>query len=313
MLDGLAEESIYGAIDRSLQPNEPEIVQYEDLLLMQMLAAQKQHLIVILMSSRFLQKMSLQPRMFNWLRGLATQFPVQFVIASMEPLAKLTFANPAVVSSSFFNIFAPFRLSLFQEQEAIEMLISLSERSGAMFQTDTIDFLLELVGPHPHFLQVASYHAFELQSNGLLSAYARAAVKERTAKELEGHLEYYWRNLSAEEQYTLATLPQIDFDSYSPILAHLSDYGLLYEDAYLGSVLREFVTQQNVPGLLCHGPFVMDERRRCSREWEINPPHRQNLLCACCRRPGRLLTPKTLKPICGRMKSRQILSEQEAS
>ncbi len=300
MLDGLAEESVYGAIVRGLHQAGPESIPYEELLHdLQAMEAQKQHLIVILDEFEiFTENVRFQPRMFNRLRGLATQLPVQFVIASKEPLAKLTFANPAVVSSSFFNIFAPFRLPLFQEQEAIEMLASLSEHSGEVFKADTVEFLIELVGPHPHFLQVAGYHAFEIQSNGQLSTNARAAVKERTAKELEGHLEYYWRNLSAEEQYTLATLPQIDFDSYSPMIAHLCDYGLLYEDTYLGSVLREFVTQQNVSGLLCHGPFVMDERRRLLT---VNgklihlTPTEFAALRLLLQNPGRLLTPEDIE------------------
>jgi len=300
MLDGLAEESVYGAIARGLQPAGSENIQYEELLhSLQTLEPQHQCLIVILDEFEiFTENVRFQPRMFNRLRGLATQLPIQFLIASKDPLAKLTFANPAVISSSFFNIFAPFRLSLFQEQEAVEMLVSLSERSGDVFQEDTIDFLLELVGPHPHFLQVAGYHAFELQSNGELSSIALATVKERTMKELEGHLEYYWRNLSAEEQYTLATLPQIDFDTYSPVIAHLFDHGLLYMDTYLGSVLREFVTLQNVPGLLCHGPFVMDERRRlCTVGGKLVhlTPTEFAALRLLLQNPGRLLTPEDIE------------------
>ncbi len=300
MLDGLAEESIYGAIDRGLHPAGPESVKYEELLPdLQALNDHKQHLIVILDEFEiFTENDRFQPRMFNRLRGLANQLPVQYVIASKEPLAKLTFANPAVVSSSFFNIFAPLRLQLFQKQEANEMLTLLSQRSGELFHPDTIEFLLELVGPHPHFLQVAGYHAFELQEKGQLSVNARLVVRERTMKDLEGHLEYYWRFLSAEEQYTLATLPQIDFSSYSPIIAHLSDNGLLYGDTYLGSVLREFVAQQNVPGLLCHGPFVMDERRRLltvDGKLVHLTPTEFSALRLLLQNPGRLITPEDIE------------------
>jgi hypothetical protein len=264
MLDGLGEESVYGAIDGGLQAAEPESVPYEELLAhVRALAAQKKQLIVILDEFEiFTENVCFQPRMFNRLRGLATQFPVQFVTASKEPLARLTFANPDVICSAFFNIFAPFQLSLFQEQEAVEMLAALSGRGGAAFQADTIEYLIELVGPHPHFLQVAGFYAFQFQKDGALSADARSAVKERTLEELEGHLEYYWRNLSAEEQYTLATLPQKAFEGYSPVIDRLTDGGLLYENNYLGSVLQVFVARQSVPGLLQHGPFVMDERRR---------------------------------------------------
>ena len=300
MLDGLDEGSVYGAIDRGLQGSEPQSVPYSDLLgHVRAMAAQNLRLIVILDEFEiFAENVQFQPRLFNHLRGFAAQFPVQFVIASKEPLAKLSFANPDVVSSSFFNIFAPFRLSLFQEQEAVEMLASLSARSNSSFHADTIAFLIELVGPHPHFLQVAGYHAFALQHKGKLSADARSAVKEQTLEELEGHLEYYWRDLSAEEQYTLAALPLTEFDGYSPIIARLTDSGLLYENQYLGSVLREFVARQKVAGLLRHGSFVMDERRRLLTVDENLvhlSPTEFSALRLLLQNPGRLLTPEEIE------------------
>lgn len=300
MIDGLEEESVYGAIDRGMQGSEPESVPYADFVgHVRALAAQNLHLIVILDEFEiFAESAQFQPRLFNRLRGLAAQFPVQFVIASKEPLARLSFANPAVVSSSFFNIFAPFRLSLFQKQEAIEMLTELSARSGSPFQADTITYLLELVGPHPHFLQVAGYHAFGLQRKGKLSPDMRAAVKERTLEELEGHLEYYWRDLSGEEQYTLAALPLTAIEGYSPIIARLTDSGLLYENQYLGSVLREFVARQTVNGLLRHRAFVMDERRRLlTVEGKLLhlTPTEFAALHLLMQNPGRLLTPEDIE------------------
>lgn len=300
MLDGLDEESVYGAIDCGMQESEPERVAYETLLgHMRALAAQNLRLIVILDEFElFTENVRFQPRLFNRLRGLAAQFPVQFVIASKEPLSRLTFANPAVVSSSFFNIFAPFRLPLFQEEEAVEMLTSLSERSGATFKADTIAFLLELVGPHPHFLQVAGYHAYGLQNKGALSPDARSAVKERTLEELGGHLEYYWRDLSAEEQYTLATLPLTAFEGYSPIIARLTDSGLLYENDYLGSILKAFVARQSVTGLLRHRLFVMDERRRLltvDGKLVHLTPTEFAALRLLLQNPGRLLTPEDIE------------------
>ena len=300
MLDGLEEEAIYGAIDRGIHAGEPENVPYEQLLAdVRSLAAQNRRLIVVLDEFEvFTENSRLQPRLFNRLRGLASQYPLQFVISSKEPLARLTFTNPAVVSSSFFNIFAPFRLSLFQEQDAIDMLTALSERGGAPFDDGTIAFLLELVGPHPHFLQVAGYHAFGFQHHGALSPDARSVVKARTLEELEGHLESYWRSLSEEEQYTLASLPLTMAEVNSPVIARLADSGLLYEDAYLGSVLRLFVERQVVPGLLRHGPFVMDERRcllTVNGKLVHLTPTEFAALRLLLQNPGRLITPEDIE------------------
>jgi hypothetical protein len=300
MFDGLEEESVYAAIDRTLQESEAESMPYEKLVgHIRTLAAHSLRLVVILDEFEiFAQNIRFQPRFFNRLRGLAAQFPVQYIIASKEPLARLTFANPDVVSSSFFNIFAPFRLSLLQEQEAVDMLTTLSERSGARFQPDTVDFLLGLVGPHPQFLQVAGYIAFELQDRGELSSGARSAVRKQALEELEGHLEYYWRDLSAEEQYTLAALPLNGFEGYSAVTARLQDCGLLYENRYLGAVLREFVTRQSVTGLLRYGPFIMDERRALltvdGRLVHLTPTEFAALRLLL-HNPGRLLTPEDIE------------------
>ncbi len=300
MFDGLEEEAVYGAIDRGLQESDPETLPYEKLVShVRTLAGQNLRLIITLDEFEvFAANPRFQPRFFNRLRGLASQFGVQFVTASKEPLARLTFANPTVVSSSFFNIFVPFRLSLLQEGEAVEMLTALSERGGAMFQPDTVDFLLELVGPHPLFLQVAGYFALEQQKNGALSPDAGSVVKERTLEELEGHLEYYWHDLSAEEQYTLAALPLTAFEGYSPVIARLHDSGLLYENRYLGSTLEVFVARQNVAGLLRHGPFVMDVRR-CLLS--VNgllvhlTPTEFAALRLLMQNPGRLVTPEDIE------------------
>ncbi len=263
MLDGLGEESVYGAIDRGIQDRQLESAAYTDLAEhVRALTAQNLRLIVVFDEFEiFAENAQLQPRLFNRLRGLSGQFPVQYVIISKETLARLSFVNPAVVSSSFFNIFAPFRISLFDEPEAVDMLTALSTRGGSPFKADAISFLLELVGPHPHFLQVAGYHAFEVQRKGALSAEGRSEVRARTLEELEGHLEYYWRDLSAEEQYTLAALPTTAFDTQNPAIARLNDFGLLCGQVYLGSALTDFVSRQRVEGILRHPRFLMDERR----------------------------------------------------
>jgi hypothetical protein len=300
MLDDLDEESVYGAIDRGLQEGTVEHIPYEELVAhIRTMAAKNLRLVVMLDEFEvFASNARLQPRLFNRLRGLTAQFPVQFVIASKEPLARLSFANPEVMSSWFFNIFVPLRLGLFSRDEAVEMMSELSRKGGSVFRADAMDFLLELAGPHPHFLQVACYHAFALQRRGALSASDRQAVKERTQEELEGHLDYYWRNLSAEEQYTLAALPLAIFEGHAATTAELAEAGLLFENQYLGEALRDFVARQSVPGLLRHGAFVMDERRRLltvGGELVHLTPTEFAALRLLLQEPGCLLTPEDIE------------------
>lgn len=299
MLDGLGEEWLYGAIWQGLG-GDVESVPYPRLVeKVRELATRGLRLIVALDEFEVLAHNALlQPRVFNRLRGLTGQFPVQFVIASKAPLARLSFANPAVLSSSFFGFFAPFVLPLFRAEEAAELLRKLSKRAGSAFDTDTADYVLGLVGPHPLFLQVAGYYAFDEQRKGALSPQARTAVRERALAELRGHLEYYWRGLSSEEQYALATLPLAAPDGYWPALDGLTEAGLLYENDYLGSMWREFVSQQQVDGLLRHRILVMDERRRLlsvdGKPVHLTPTELAALRLLM-RNQGRLVTPEEIE------------------
>jgi DNA-binding response OmpR family regulator len=73
---------------------------------------------------------------------------------------------------------------------------------------------------------------------------------------------------------------------------------MLYENRYLGTVLREFVTRQNVAGLLRYGPFIMDERR-CLLSVDGSLVHLTPTEFAALRlllqNPGRLLTPEDIE------------------
>jgi DNA-binding response OmpR family regulator len=73
---------------------------------------------------------------------------------------------------------------------------------------------------------------------------------------------------------------------------------LLYENKYLGVVLREFVTRQAVPGLLRQGPFVMDERCRLvtvDRKLVHLTPTEFAALRLLLQNPGRLVTPEEIE------------------
>ncbi len=299
MLDGLDEEWLYGAIDRGLG-NDANTLPYTGLLeRLRGLSEQGLRLIIALDEFElFASNPQFQPSMFNRLRGLAGQFAVSFVVASKEPLARLSFAHPETLSSPFFNIFAPTPLGLLPEQEAIEMLTSLSARGGQTFKPRTNLFLLDLVGPHPFFLQVAGYRAFAAQDRGLLSSDACAAVREQVGNDLEGHLNYYWFGISLADQYALASLPVMALDSRSSAFTRLTEAGLLRKNGYLGTVLRDFVSRQRIDGLLQCGRFVMDERRKLvaanGQSVHLTPTEFEALRLLL-QNPGQLLTPEDIE------------------
>lgn len=263
-LDGLDEEWFYGAIDRALG-GEAEAVPYGafvDRLRGLAVGAAPQRVVAALDEFELIAaNPRLGPAFFNRLRGLAAQFPIQFITASKDSLGQLTFAQSETLSSPFFNIFAPLPLGLLTEAEARALLDTLARRAGQAFSAATLDFVLQLAGPHPLFLQVAGYRAFAaLERGGQLSPEKQQLVLAQTLSDLEPHLTYYWNGLEAEARYTLAALP-LWGGAQPPAGEGLQAAGLVQAGHYLGQALEDFVRRQKVAGLLQGGPFIVDTRR----------------------------------------------------
>jgi hypothetical protein len=226
---------------------------------MRSLAANHQRLILALDEFELI---AANPRfgttLFNRLRGLAAQFPLQFITASRLPLGQLTFAHRETLSSPFFNIFAPVQLDLLSQPEASDLLVTLSTRHGRPFSPETVTFLLDITGPHPLFVQIAGYRTFALLEAGSdLTAEMAHTIRNQVQADVEQHLLYYWHTLDDEAQYALTILPLLD--ALPPKKLVVS--GLLANGQYLGTALQQFVQQQAVPGVLQSGPFLLDTQR----------------------------------------------------
>jgi hypothetical protein len=200
----------------------------------------------------------LTPHFFARLRGLTTKYGLAYLTASQRPLFDIT-ADEQILSSPFFNIFVTLPLGLFSEKEARGLLAERLDRVHATFSPELTDHILQLVGPHPFFLHVAGYHAF--QKHGDQPATDDwSSVDEPVEVEADSHLGYLWQNLSAEEQHALAI-------AEGPVdcMRLLEQQCLLLPTAhghqYASEILRRFVRRQQVPGLIQAGPFIIDELR----------------------------------------------------
>lgn len=142
---------------------------------------------------------SLNVNFFNALRSAAGRYKLAFLTSSASPLIQLTYSGRSqeILSSPFFNIFAPLFLGLLPEDEARQLVRGPAEKP--VFAPATEDFIYALVGGHPLALQVACFHAFDAPDD-------TAEIERRTTLELAPHFQYYWRNLSPEEQNTLRQL-----------------------------------------------------------------------------------------------------------
>ncbi len=203
----------------------------------------------------------LTPYFFARLRGLTTKYGLAYLTASQRPLFAIT-ADEEILSSPFFNIFVTISLGLFSIEEAEDLLIRRLENTGFEFKKDLRDYILKLVGPHPCYLHIAGYHAFRSVSLGQVNSELSISewLDPPVEIEAESHLGYLWRNLSSEEQYSLAI-------SDGPIdtLRQLEQQCLLeYEKegyVYSSELLQRFVRRQNIAGLIQFGPIAIDLQR----------------------------------------------------
>jgi len=144
---------------------------------------------------------SLDVNFFNALRSAAGRYQLAFVTASARSLIQLTYSGRSqeILSSPFFNIFAPLLLGLLPEDEARQLIREPARIAGAPFLPATEDLIYDLVGGHPLGLQVACFHAFDAPDD-------QAEIVKRTMRELTPHFQYYWYDLSPEEQGALRRL-----------------------------------------------------------------------------------------------------------
>ena len=214
----------------------------------------------------------LTPYFFARLRGLTTKYGLAYVTASQRPLFDIT-ADEEILSSPFFNIFVTLSLGHFSHQEAADLFDKRLKDTGVNFSAELRDYLVDLVGPHPFFLHIAGYHAFNAAAENLVGGDG-SIFKEMDVPieiESESHLGYLWQNLTQEEQYCLATLdgpvdPMRLLEQQCLVELRNGSY------QHTSEILKRFVRKQSISGVIQAGPFVIDSHRHQvhADEFELN-------------------------------------------
>lgn len=203
----------------------------------------------------------LTPYFFARLRGLTTKYGLAYLTASQRPLYDVT-AEEEILSSPFFNIFVTLPIGLFSPEAAKELLRTRLQNTEYSFSDALVDYLVWLVGPHPFFLHIAGYHAYQalLQGKTLETKADFQQLDEPIEVETDSHISYLWNNLSPEDQYALAIA-----DGPIDSLRLLEQQCLLTPTEegyrYTSEILRRYVRRQQVAGLIQAGPFVIDQQR----------------------------------------------------
>lgn len=218
--------------------------------------------------------------LLSGLRALAQKSYVAYVTVSQRLLAVFTEKD----YSPFFNIFVPLKMGLFDGAESRELIEESLMKAGTSFPPDATDYVLELGGGHPFFLQVAGYWALELQATkgSPLESKDFHILAQTVRGQVESHFRYYWRHLNPQEQYVLAALPLTQSEeTYREELEALACLCLIVKEnegyRYFSPLFREFVRRQTVKGLLQAGPFVLSttQQRALLREESLPMSTRQ--------------------------------------
>jgi class 3 adenylate cyclase len=191
---------------------------------------------------------NLEADFFSFLRGLTVRYNLAYVTTSQVPLIALM--EEGQLSSPFFNIFVPVNLGLFSDEDARQLIHRPSQEAGVGFSKDIGDFILDLAGPHPFFLQIACFHAFELsRQHPSLDEAGYRLLEEHVQADLKSHFEYFTSRLSEEELRVLARLLDAQCsESSASILQSLERKCLVHNShgtyTFVSQAFARFIKQQ---------------------------------------------------------------------
>jgi len=138
---------------------------------------------------------------FSFLRALATGGKVSYITASIAPL--ITICHADIKGSPFFNIFATYSLEPFTEEEAYELITEPAQGAGRPFAEDEIEWILDLAGRHPFFLQQACRFFFEAKNKQHIRQKERVLIRRQIYHALKPFFEDIWSSLNKHQQRQL--------------------------------------------------------------------------------------------------------------
>jgi len=192
---------------------------------------------------------------------------VAYATVSYSPLHDLAYLEQSVLSSPFFNIFHSLPLSFLESDEAEEAVRRPAEMVGAgeILTSRDLEFIFDVAGFHPFFLQLACYCLFdrkrkiEQEHRWFDADYEQ--VRHQYADDVERFFEYTWKGLNAAVREALWLISEGEaYRVRSDELDKLKALCLIYKDALFSSVFGEFIRQKMVPAA---GPRTVEEVSRC--------------------------------------------------
>ena len=203
---------------------------------------------------------------FAFLRALGGHRNVAFVTSSSRDLQELCHTQE-IADSPFFNIFSTVQLGPLKEAEARE-LICLPSKDTPFPLDDHTDFILELGGLWPFFLQMAGSAVFEVSFEE--DRFDAGLVRARFLEEAQPHFQFFWEqfdpvtralcnDVACEREIDRSRVEYVDLQRRGIVIGENRIFSCLFADH-----VREMYARE-----VGDGPLEVQASRARSLEGEL--------------------------------------------
>jgi serine/threonine protein kinase len=194
-------EEFHGNLELSIEPN------YEGFKKI-VSAFEDQGLKLILLFDEFeliTKNTNFNSEFYSFCRSIANNFNVAYIVSSGRNLQTLCHSKE-ISDSPFFNIFSNLTVSQFNRSEAVSLIRGPAEKMNYKLQS-YVDFIIDIAGFYPFFIQIACASLFEQVKNGITDNKAIfETVKDDFFDEAKVHFQQVWETANVDEREVLLAI-----------------------------------------------------------------------------------------------------------
>lgn len=200
----ICDQSLIPSIQKLSAQSDFDLFDLEDLFESSM---DKGHTTVLLMDEfeYVTQNPNFKGDFFGGLRALAIHHGVALVPATRRELVDLCHSDE-IKGSPFFNIFANVVLRPFSRPEVDDLLDGYTKEDEYALSSQEKDFIWELGGGYPIFVQMAGHYLLEGRAQGLSGEALTKFAVTNFDQQADAHYTYLWSHCSESEKITLLIL-----------------------------------------------------------------------------------------------------------
>ncbi|MGH7452668.1 MAG: hypothetical protein ACRENG_15080, partial [bacterium] len=148
----------------------------------------------------------------------------------------------AIADSPFFNIFTNLHLGSFKPEEARQLIAEPSAKAGKPLASHA-DFVLEIAGHFPFFIQMACAVLFEMDKIDK-AVYKKA--RETFMEEAEPHFQEYWEKFDESQKAVIAALAKGKKPprEHAFAMKDLAKSGFVWNEKLFSNLFAEFVFEE---------------------------------------------------------------------